>query len=527
MDEESGYASASLLPRSRSNTGRRRRGRAITSCFTCRQRKVKCDREHPTCSACRTANRACDYVEPGKRGAVSSSASPSDRPGKAAGGSQMSLSEINQRLKRLESLLEHTLQQETVHESIEAHISEKSTSVSSEKQIYAVSGDDGTLLVENGQSQFVSSLHWSLLTTQLQDIKTMLSSSTDHARSSAFSTSEVAQLMPVSADECYELLDIFYRNVDPLTRLVYKPSLDARFRSFVDHHTSAFSFPDDSLETFRPLAFSVFYSAARDTNMSRTWPLVGVAIRVAMSQGLHREPTLFMNLLDEVGTELRRRVWHQLCCLDWRASEGKGMEPYIVDNDFTTLLPRNVDDEDLREGRPPGVMLREDERFTGMTVSAMLVNGSGGAVGVARGGAVEFEALFQDTKRTIDDARAANEKLFTHHPFPGSIEQRLAIFTSQAMEWKCWLVFWCGLPKDVRREVMSDDMRAAVLNQSIALVEELADFTKDPRFEHWAWHIESHSGFQCIMLIISKLRDPAGLPAARDRTVRRRALRAL
>lgn len=73
----------------------------------------------------------------------------------------------------------------------------------------------------------------------------MLSSSTDHAPSSAFSTSEVAQLMPASTDECYQLLDIFYRNVDPMTRLVYKPSLDARFHSFVDHHTSAFSSPDD------------------------------------------------------------------------------------------------------------------------------------------------------------------------------------------------------------------------------------------------------------------------------------------
>ncbi|KAF9630274.1 hypothetical protein BFW01_g455 [Lasiodiplodia theobromae] len=157
--------------------------------------------------------------------------------------------------------------------------------------------------------------------------------------------------------------------------------------------------------------------------MSRTWPL-----------GLHREPTLFVPSLDEVGTELRRRVWYQLCCLDWRASEGKGIEPYIVDNDFTTLLPRNVDDEDLREGRLPGVRLREDERFTGMTVSAMLVNGNGGAAEVARGDAVEFEALFQDTKRTIDDARAANEKLYARHPFPGSTKQRLAIFTSQAME---------------------------------------------------------------------------------------------
>lgn len=296
--------------------------------------------------------------------------------------------------------------------------------------------------------------------------------------------------------------------------------------------------------------------------MSRTWPLLGVAIRVAMSQGLHREPTLFVPSLDEVGTELRRRVWHQLCCLDWRAAEAKGMEPYIVDNEFTTLLPRNVDDEDLREGRFPGVGLREEERFTGMTVqlcrhrmskclrrimqnmhnlarrsrSAMLVDdrrggrGSGGAAGAGAEGVSqirEFEALFQDTKRTIDDARAANEKLCTRHPFPGSTEQRLAIFTSQAMEWKCWLVFWCGLPKDVRREVMSDDIRAAVLNQSIALVEALADFSRDPCFEHWAWHIESHSGFQCIMLIISELRDPAGLPAARDRSVRRRALRAL
>lgn len=71
--------------------------------------------------------------------------------------------------------------------------------------------------------------------------------------------------------------------------------------------------------------------------------------------------------MDTVTIELRRRMWHHVCHLEWRAAECKGQEPGIRDEDFTTMMPRNIDDEDLVEGASPGPSPYDEERCTSMT----------------------------------------------------------------------------------------------------------------------------------------------------------------
>ena len=102
------------------------------------------------------------------------------------GGPSGSHAEINARLERLESLLERAVSQpayppvatrqpprrepiksEVVDSKETAENSASPKSTTSSDQILAADAYDGTLLVENGQSHFVSSLHWALLTDEV------------------------------------------------------------------------------------------------------------------------------------------------------------------------------------------------------------------------------------------------------------------------------------------------------------------------------------------------------------------------
>lgn len=96
--------------------------------------------------------------------------------------------------------------------------------------------------------------------------------------------------------------------------------------------------------------------------------MLGVAIRIALNQGLHRDPSLFpTGSWDAITIELRRRLWHQICHLEFRAAECKGQEPLISEDDYTTLLPRNIEDDDLVEGASPGPLPYDHEKFTSIT----------------------------------------------------------------------------------------------------------------------------------------------------------------
>lgn len=77
--------------------------------------------------------------------------------------------------------------------------------------------------------------------------------------------------LPRSAEDCFSFLEIFFSNVDPMTRLVHKPSLRRRLVLYVNQtygvtsqdarEGSEGSLPDSSIHSFEPLALAMFYSA--------------------------------------------------------------------------------------------------------------------------------------------------------------------------------------------------------------------------------------------------------------------------
>lgn len=156
------------------------RQRIIASCLTCRRRKVKCDHGHPICGACTRGNHVCTYATdqsgggPGA-GRVSKSILSSFGKGARSG-------DLQARLDRLESLFEKAVTGQAPASYTSGRsstdvdrIADPDTTPSSNSQTSqgaGISSDnhDGTLLLEEGQSQFVSSLHWALLADEVSQL---------------------------------------------------------------------------------------------------------------------------------------------------------------------------------------------------------------------------------------------------------------------------------------------------------------------------------------------------------------------
>ena len=79
--------------------------------------------------------------------------------------------------------------------------------------------------------------------------------------------------------------------------------------------------------------------------------------------------------MDALTIELRRRIWHQLGHLEFRAAECKGQEPSLSEDYYTTLFPRNVEDDELINGASPGPAPYDEERFTSMTFQLVRYQG--------------------------------------------------------------------------------------------------------------------------------------------------------
>ncbi|KAJ4324268.1 hypothetical protein N0V84_003971 [Fusarium piperis] len=100
-------------------------------------------------------------------------------------------------------------------------------------------------------------------------------------------------------------------------------------------------------------------------NSRAVWVLIGTAIRLAQSIGIHRDGASLK--LDPFESELRLRLWWHLCVLDSRAPEDHGFTNTIENLDQGLRLPLNVDDAQLypaMRSLPP-----DSEKWTEMTFS--------------------------------------------------------------------------------------------------------------------------------------------------------------
>ncbi|KAJ5980286.1 hypothetical protein N7481_007584 [Penicillium waksmanii] len=76
------------------------------------------------------------------------------------------------------------------------------------------------------------------------------------------------------------------------------------------------------------------------------WTSVGTLMRQAIHQGLHRDPKNFPTL-SVFDSEMRRRIWGTIIEINVQLSIDAAMPPLLGPNDFDTLPPSNIEDEDF------------------------------------------------------------------------------------------------------------------------------------------------------------------------------------
>ncbi|CAG8908389.1 unnamed protein product [Penicillium egyptiacum] len=90
----------------------------------------------------------------------------------------------------------------------------------------------------------------------------------------------------------------------------------------------------------------LFLSALPNEDDSRAaWWLTSLIYHIARTMGLHRDGTVFR--LKPFETELRRRLWWQICIIDSRSSEYHCNEPIVQHFASDTKPPLHVNDVDL------------------------------------------------------------------------------------------------------------------------------------------------------------------------------------
>lgn len=84
----------------------------------------------------------------------------------------------------------------------------------------------------------------------------------------------------------------------------------------------------------------------RDDHHAKIWLMNGIALRVAMRMGYHRDPSNFSGISPFQG-EMRRRVWHILNMMDVLISFAIGLPPLIRRLESDVRAPRNLYDFDF------------------------------------------------------------------------------------------------------------------------------------------------------------------------------------
>ncbi|OAG36050.1 hypothetical protein AYO21_09768 [Fonsecaea monophora] len=143
----------------------------------------------------------------------------------------------------------------------------------------------------------------------------------------------LAAVRALDDDECHRLLG------GP------RPVMLTRYRSMARQALiNAGLLQTSSLMTLR--AFSLFLVGVRMCLRHDTqFILSGVAVRLALKMGLHRDgESLGLSLFE---TEMRRRLWWHIVHIDFRAADMLGMRPSLDLTIGDTKMPLNVEDEDL------------------------------------------------------------------------------------------------------------------------------------------------------------------------------------
>ncbi|KAK3947493.1 fungal-specific transcription factor domain-containing protein [Pseudoneurospora amorphoporcata] len=360
----------------------------ILACQLCQGRKIKCNRVFP-CDNCKRSNVQCIPSKPAplrKR-----------RPPHQA--LQEKLAAVTEKMEQMRREMDAA---KASGQGIAVSVTPTPTTSAWNSK------GNPTLIQEEGGVRFMDSLLGTVY-QELGEIRAMVDkeSALDEGSPASLAPGDGSELV-IGPDtptvdvmsfwpepgHVWSLCDIFFQRVSPLMKIIHKPTLERYlpeassgpfglrsnmralfFSIFVmavvsldadecmkrlgyDREQALRNFSQGARLTFLRMgflttndlttlqAFTLYLTSLQGRfNPHVTWILLGTAIRLARKLGLHVDGKRLG--LPPFETEMRRRLWWQLVILDAKAATISGFKSAAVVRDWSTELPKNLEDTDM------------------------------------------------------------------------------------------------------------------------------------------------------------------------------------
>ncbi|KAK3299833.1 fungal-specific transcription factor domain-containing protein [Chaetomium fimeti] len=247
------------------------------------------------------------------------------------------------------------------------------------------------------------------------------------------------------------------------------------------------------------MLFLVFVRRHDDTRFA--WTLTALLIRLSQALGLHRDGTHFPNLTP-FQIEMRRRLFWAVCVLDLRSAEDQGTDLTIVSGTFDTQIPLNINDTDISPESKCLPKPREGTTDMAFSLIRYEICSLSRRLHIVSSGMTP--ACPSDAGKSLEE----REALLTEAS--RKVEQRLHKDSSNSMFWvasnvtriivaKMTLVIYQPVlfpgPGD---DVLSEDVRARLLNAALDVFEYSHILNTDPRCKQWRWLFQTWSHWHAL-----------------------------
>ncbi|KAF9883141.1 hypothetical protein FE257_004061 [Aspergillus nanangensis] len=244
----------------------------------------------------------------------------------------------------------------------------------------------------------------------------------------------------------------------------------------------------------------------REDDTKFVWSMTALVLRLAQGLGLHRDGTNFG--LKPFDTEMRRRVWWQICLLEIRSSEDHGTESQIHERLYDTRMPLNINDEDIS----PDMREPPEERvgFTDMTFCLIRCDI---AVALRR---VSYSCPNKNFPGPREPSPEMCGKLI--QAINQRIEERYLQYCDKTIpiQWVCatigrliltklWLVVHHPMTRPYQGLNLTNSSRESLFTTSVEVVEFSRLLTADKNTQKWTWLFATNMQWHAIAFVLSEL----------------------
>lgn len=247
------------------------------------------------------------------------------------------------------------------------------------------------------------------------------------------------------------------------------------------------------------MLFLVLVRRHDDTRFA--WTLTALLIRLSQALGLHRDGTHFPNLTP-YQIEMRRRLFWAVCVLDLRSAEDQGTDLTIVAGTFDTQIPLNINDSDISQ---ESTCLPEPrEGTTDMAFSLIRYEICALSRRLHTASSSMVPAYPGDAGKSLEE----REALLTE--VSDRVQQRLLKDGSNSMFWVAsnltrvivakmtLIIYQPVLFPGPGNDVLSEEVRARLLNAALDVFEYSHILNTDPRCKQWHWLFQTWSHWHAL-----------------------------